>query len=138
VRDRRPRGDLGEHPGIVQREPTIGLPRSLEVSAFVVKNGERLWPARESLELVTWLAHHRYAVLGGEVYHRHDIGWGTYSREWSTTPPRSRSESWEVFVERARSVAIEYLEQDLAIEETPAPLYFLAFAGEQEPEVHRS
>jgi hypothetical protein len=130
--------DVGRRwrPGIVQRQPVIDVPPALGASAFIVKNGERLWPVRESIELVEWLAQHRLAVLGCEVYQRHEIGWGTYSREWSTTP-RAAGESWDRFVERARSAAIDFLHQDLAANETPPPLYFLAFATEGAAEVHR-
>jgi hypothetical protein len=130
--------DERRRPEIVQRKPTIEVPRPLAASAFVVKNGERLWPVGEALELVDWLAQTGHAVLGGEVYQRHEIGWGTYSREWSTTPPRAPAEAWESFVERARSAAIEYLRRESVANEVPPPLYFLAFAAEDAPEVRKS
>ena len=138
MNDRRRDVDQRGRLGIVQRQPAIEVPPRFARSVFVVKNGERLWAAQDALDLVSWLADHGFAMLGGEVYSRHEIGWGTYSREWSTSPPREPAESWSRFVERGRAVAVDFLERELISPTDPPQLYFLAFAAEGEPDVHPS
>jgi hypothetical protein len=113
---------------------TLPLPRDLRASAFVVENGEHLWRAEQAIEVADWLATQELGILGGEIYARHDVGWGTFVRDWLTEPMRRPHESWQAYVSRAKQQAVGMVlsnrRPSTAAEAGADHLYFLAFSGE--------
>src|SRR5437867_10080872 len=88
------------------------VPEYLRRSAYVVGNGEQLWPLASVLAMVEWLANHQFGIVGGEVYERRAFGWGRYIRDWATAPSLSATEPWPSYVARAKRQATEAVLRD--------------------------
>jgi hypothetical protein len=68
--------------------------------AITAGSGECLWELDAATELVELAVMHRLAVVGCEIYRRHDVGWGTFAGYWDVDPPRTAGECWPAFVQR--------------------------------------
>jgi hypothetical protein len=114
--------------------PDLPLPDHLQRAAFVVLNGERLWRADQAIEVAQWLASRRLGIMGGEIYARHDVGWGTFLRDWATEPMLGIGEGWFAYVERAtnqaRAVITDHRREAAQGFADSDHLYFLAFSSE--------
>jgi hypothetical protein len=117
-----------------ERWPELRIPDDLSRLAFVVGNGERLWRGEQAVEVADWLAGQGFGILGGEIYARHDVGWGTFVRDWLTEPMRQPNEPWDGYVTRARQQALNYVMSNrrppISADADADHLYFLAFIGE--------
>jgi hypothetical protein len=114
---------------MVPSHAVLPEPEHLRGSAFVVGNGERLWPLEAALEIVDWLARQHLGITGGEVYERAEFGWGRYVDDWITEPGLSSGEDWLSYVHRGKTQAAEAILRDARCH-TARPgitrLYFLA------------
>jgi hypothetical protein len=88
--------------------------------AITAGNGERLWERAAAADQIRSAAAAGRAVVGCEVYARHQVGWGTFITWWDVEPPRGPGEPWPAFVARCASYTLDRLDDD------PLHLFFLA------------
>jgi hypothetical protein len=99
--------------------------------ADIAGNGEKFWFGDHGGEAAQSLAREGRAILGGEIYRRHDVAWATYTGAWRTDPPRRAGESWSVWVERGLQQAVSQIEAALSMPGNEQDVrIFLAWASE--------
>ena len=76
------------------------MPLELVELADIATNGECFWPGDAAPDVARALAEQGYAIVGGEVYCRHAVGWAAYLGEWATSPPQDSDAPWEQYVAR--------------------------------------
>lgn len=100
-------------------------------------NGELFWWGDRAAAAATWIATEGFALVGGEIYRRHHVGWATYLRSWTTLPERDSDEAWEAWVARGLSQALEAIVAASALEESDGReprglrIFFAVQAGER-------